>query len=233
MDGRTPGRRRMTANSAGFSAGSSARSGPASIFAILLGSGRTEATSTRPRTMNADAASHGSTSASASRSLPARSGLKTVGPRMAPKTAPKRTNEIPRARRLGGYMSPAAVRARSAVALAAPTNTSPTSTGTARSNAAPTAARMPPAIPRAKPVTRTGTRPKRSIARPAGSAESAPVPRTIAGPSPTRLRTPTTSTTVSVATAAESWSIAEFAARDAERRIVLRRTGGSAMEQLH
>jgi hypothetical protein len=36
-----------------------------------------------------------------------------------------------------------------------------------------------------------------------------------------------------VATAAESWSIAEFAARDAERRIVLRRIGGSAIEQLH
>jgi hypothetical protein len=39
---------------------------------------------------------------------------------------------------------------------------------------------------------------------------------------------------VSVATAAESWSMAEFAARDAASRIVLRRMGGvgSAMEQL-
>jgi hypothetical protein len=76
----------------------------------------------------------------------------------------------------------------------------------------------PPAIPSAKPVTSTGTRPKRSMARPAGSAKSAPVPRTIAGPSPTRLRTPTTRTTVSVATAAESCSIAEFAASEAREQ---------------
>jgi hypothetical protein len=71
------------------------------------------------------------------------------------------------------------------------------------------------------------------MARPAGSAERAPVPRTIAGPSPTRLRTPTTRTTVSVATAAESCSIAEFAAREAESRMVLRRTGGSDIEEIH
>jgi hypothetical protein len=38
---------------------------------------------------------------------------------------------------------------------------------------------------------------------------------------------------VRVATAAESWSIAEFAASEADRRIVLRRTGGSGIEQLH
>jgi hypothetical protein len=92
---------------------------------------------------------------------------------------------------------------------------------------------MPPAIPSANPVTRTGTRPKWSIARPAGSAERAPVPSTIAGPSPTRLRTPTTRTTVSVATAAESCSMAEFAASEAESRIVFRLTGGSGIQKLH
>ena len=42
-------------------------------------------------------------------------------------------------------------------------------------------------------------------------------------PQPTRLPTPTTRTTVRVATAAESCSIAEFAANEAESRIVLRR----------
>jgi hypothetical protein len=83
--------------------------------------------------MNAEAASQGRTSASASRSLFASSGLKTAGPRMAPKTAPKRTKEMPRARLEAGYMSPAAVRARSAVALAAPTQTRPMTTGAARS----------------------------------------------------------------------------------------------------
>jgi hypothetical protein len=47
--------------------------------------------------------------------------------------------------------------------------------------------------------------------------------------------TPTTRTTVSVATAAESWSIAEFAASEAASRIVFRRIGGvvSATEELN
>ena len=77
------------------------------------------------------AASHSVPSASPSSSRPASSGLKTAGPRIAPKTEPNRTSAIPRARRSGGYMSPAAVRASSAQALAAPTSTSPASTTTA------------------------------------------------------------------------------------------------------
>ena len=64
------------------------------------------------------AASHGTTSASVSSSLPAKSGRKTSGPSAAPKSAPKRTYEIPRARRSGGYMSAAAARARRIVPCA-------------------------------------------------------------------------------------------------------------------
>ena len=47
-------------------------------------------------------------------------------------------------------------------------------------------------MPTPKPAASTGTRPKRSIARPAGSAASAPDASTIAGPSPSRPFTPTT-----------------------------------------
>jgi hypothetical protein len=49
----------------------------------------------------------------------------------------------------------------------------------------------------------------------------------MAGPRTTRPFTPTTRTTVRVATAADSWSIAEFAAREAASRKVFRRTGGA------
>ena len=74
------------------------------------------------------AASHGTVSESTSTSLPAKSGPNTVGPRIAPKTEPNRTYEIPRARRSGGYISPAAVLIRSATPLAAPRRAKPTMT---------------------------------------------------------------------------------------------------------
>ena len=83
------------------------------------------------------------------------------------------------------------------------------------------------------PSASTGTRPKRSIARPAGSAASAPEPSTIAGPSPSSPFTPMTSTNVSDATAAESWSIAELAARAAARSAVFRRIGRSEPRRSH
>src|SRR4051794_16096440 len=66
------------------------------------------------------------------------------------------------------------------------------------------------------------------MARPAGSAASAPEASTIAGPSPSSPLTPSTLTSVSDATAADSWSVPEFAASDAESRIVLRRIGRSS-----
>jgi hypothetical protein len=175
--------------------------------------------------MNAPAASHSGASASPSRSRPASSGLNTSGPRIAPNTAPKSTNPIPRARRTGGYMSPAAVRASSAMPLAAPTATRPTSTTGAEPALLPTAASAHPAAPATNPPASTGMRPMRSIARPAGSAASAPDASTIAGPRPSSPRTSSTSTSVSDATAAESWSIAEFAASAAASRTVLRRMG--------
>src|SRR5688500_4882782 len=65
------------------------------------------------------------------------------------------------------------------------------------------------------------------MARPAGNAESAPAVRKIAGPSPSRLSKPVTSTNVSEATAATSWRTHELIAVTAARRNVLRPTGRS------
>lgn len=172
--------------------------------------------------MKPAAAIHGTARASPSRSRPLRRGLKTAGPRMAPKTAPKRTSAIPRARRVGGYMSPAAVRASSEMPPAAPTQRSPGTTPAGESAAEPSAVSNPPMTPSPKPTARTGIRPKRSMARPAGRAANAPVARTSAGPRPSSPSISTTSAKVIVATAAESCSVAELAASAAERSAVLR-----------
>ena len=132
---------------------------------------------------------------------------------------------MPRARRSGGYISPAAARVSSATPLAAPTPRNPSSTTTGESTALPSAASEHPIAPIAKPPASTGTRPSRSIARPAGSAVSAPEASTIAGPSPSSPRAPTTVTRVSEATAALSCSIPELAAIAAASSTVLRRIG--------
>ena len=63
-------------------------------------------------------------------------------------------------------MSPAAVRASSAMPLAIPISTNAVKTSTALSDAEPAAATTPPTAPIAKPAASTGTRPTRSIARP-------------------------------------------------------------------
>src|SRR4051812_24040486 len=171
--GMTPGRRRSSPNGAAgglVASGSSRAPARASSAAIRRGSGRTASTSASPTSMNAPAASHNGASASPSRSRPASSGLNTSGPRTPRKTAPNRTSAMPRARRSGGYMSPAAVRASSAVPLAAPTAARPSSTKGAEPRTLPTAASAQPTAPAQKPDARTGTRPTRSIAPPAGSA---------------------------------------------------------------
>ena len=154
-------------------------------------------------------------------------GLKTVGPRMAPNTDPKSTYEIPRARRAGGYMSPAAVRMSSDVALTTPIRTKPAITSSVESVRAASAVNPHPIAPTAKPKLTTGIRPKRSISRPAGTAVSAEAVRKIAGPSPSRPLTPVTRTNVSEDTAATSWSTAELTAIVAARIRVLRRTGSA------
>src|ERR671932_452689 len=104
--GRTPGRRRISVRGA---AGPSASAGcsAASSSAIRFGSGRTARTRPSATRLIAPAASHGTVSASAATSRPANRGPNTAGPRIAPNTDPKSTYEIPRARRSGGYMSPA------------------------------------------------------------------------------------------------------------------------------
>lgn len=124
-------------------------------------------------------------------------------------------------------MSPAAVRISSATPPEAPTSANPAITGTASSVAVPSAVSAQPLAPSKKPTTITGTRPKRSIAHPAGKAVNAEAVRKIAGPSPSSDSKPVTSTKVSDETAATSWSTAELTAMIAASRIVLRRIGRS------
>src|SRR4051794_27297878 len=195
------------------------------MSAIRRGSGRTISTSTSATIMKPEPASQSGASASPSRCLPDSSGLNTAGPRIAPNTAPKSTSAMPCALRSGGYMSPAAVRASSAVPLAMPIRTNAANTRTALSDAEPAAATTPPTAPVAKPAASTGTLPTRSIARPAKGAASAPQASTIAGPSPSRPSMSSTWTSVIDATAACSCSMPEFAASEADRSAVLRRIG--------
>jgi predicted lipid-binding transport protein (Tim44 family) len=93
------------------------------------------------------------------------------------------------------------------VPIEAPIRTNPPTTATTESSDAPSPVSRQPSIPRAKPPTSTGTRPKRSIACPAGKAARAAVPKNIAGPKPTSPSKPVTATKMMVATATESWVI--------------------------
>jgi hypothetical protein len=190
-----------------------------------LGSGRIISTSPSASRLIPPAASHGTVSAPASRSRPANSGPNTAGPRIAPNTEPNSTYEIPRARRSGGYMSPAAVRISSAIPLAAPVSANPRMTSGVESTLVASAVSAQPTAAAPYPPAITGSRPTRSIARPAGTAVSADATRKIAGPSPSRPSTPVTSTNVSDETAATSWSTAEYTAIVAASSSVLRRIG--------
>src|SRR6266545_21243 len=194
---------------------------------MRFGSGRTNWTITSAISEIPPAASHGTVSAPASTSLPANIGLKTVGPRIAPKTEPKSTYEIPRARRAGGYMSPAAVRMSSATALAAPIIPKPAITAKVESVRVASAVNAQPAAPTTKPKLITGVRPNLSIIRPAGTEVRADAVRKIAGPSPSSPRTPVTRTKVSEDTAATNCRTAEFTAIVAARRTVFRRIGSA------
>ncbi len=179
----------------------------------------------RPTTHIAAAANQGMTSVSSSRSFPAKSGRKTSGPSAAPKRAPKRTYEIARAFFSSGYMSAAAVRAKSTAPFIAPTPTNPRITSGALSTTHPSAVSKQPSMPTTKPPAITGTRPKRSIRRPAGSAAAAPAVRKMAGPRPRIDSIPVTRTSVIVATATASCSTPESRTRQRPSSAVLRRTG--------
>ena len=71
-------------------------------------------------------------------------------------------------------MSPAAVRASRAIPCAPPIAAKPVTSSTAESIPQASAVTQQPTIPSAKPPASTGTRPTRSISRPAGIALSAP-----------------------------------------------------------
>lgn len=111
---------------------------------------------------------------------------------------------MPLARRSGEYMSAAAARESITVPYEAPMRTSPKTTATVESREAPKPTSTHPRMPRVKPPASTGTRPKRSIARPAGRAASAAVLMNMAGPSPTSPSRPVTASKVIGVTAAHN-----------------------------
>jgi hypothetical protein len=131
---------------------------------------------------------------------------------------------MPRARSSGGYISPAAARASWTVPFATPTSAKPTRTSATELHRVPRPVTTVPIPPMTKPAASTGTRPRRSIARPATSAPTALDERTTAGPSPSRPSMPVTATNVTVATAAVSCDIPNRHARPAESSAVLRPT---------
>ena len=173
--------------------------------------------------------SHGPTRPPASIVRCAKSGPKTTGPQIAPETAPKSTNDIPRARRSGGNISAAAARASST------TDAAPRRRARGRGRrGTPTSAAQPPrrcrsrSPPSTKPPRITGIRPVRSINRPAGPTAIAPAARKIAGPSPRMPLTPVTATSVSELSAAASWK--RPSCRRASRRAG-RRSAGRPLSQ--
>ena len=146
--------------------------------------------------MTPPAASQGTTRASASSSLPGEERAEDERAERGAEDARRRgRSEIPRARRSGGYMSAAAARG--------PAGSSPARRRRARSRGSRASAGVDraaerrrsssPTIPARQPPASTGTRPYRSISRPAGSAASAPAVRKIAGPSPRIPSIPVTS----------------------------------------
>ena len=127
--------------------------------------------------MKSPVESHGTTMSSSVSSRPANIGPNTSGPKIAAATAPKSTNEIPRARLSGGNISAAAARESSTIAPEAPVSAKPTITSVADSTAQPRPIASAARIPATKPARITGMRPKRSAARPAGKTASPPATR--------------------------------------------------------
>ena len=174
--------------------------------------------------MNGMPRSHGPTRPPASIVRCAKSGPKSTGPQIAPETAPKSTNDIPRARRSGGNISAAAARARRTIDADPPTSARPRQTRKADVAAQPPATVPQPMPPSTKPPRITGMRPVRSINRPAGPTAIAPAARKIAGPSPRMPLTPVTATSVRELSAAASWNAPELQTSEPASRKALRRT---------
>ena len=124
--------------------------------------------------MNGTPIAQGAASACAAAERCAKSGPKTSGPQIAPETAPKRTNDMPRARRSGGNISAAAARDSCTTAPEPPTIARPRQTRNADDAEQPAAMTAQPIAPPTNAPRMTGIRPTRSISRPAGPTASAP-----------------------------------------------------------
>src|SRR6185437_3986061 len=134
---------------------------------------------------------------------------------------------MPRARRSGVYMSPAAVRISSDVAMPTPISTSPASSAGTDDVRVASAFNAHPLESATNPTTSTGRRPCLSIVRPAITAVTPDDVRKMAGPRPNSPAWPVTSTKVSVDTAAASCSTTELTALVVDRSSVFRRITGA------
>src|SRR3954471_18965951 len=172
--------------------------------AIRCGSGFTNDAMMKPAARNGTPISHGAASACASVERFAKTGPKTSGPQIAPLTAPKRTNDIPRARRSGGNISAAAARESRITAPDAPRTARPKQVSVADDQRQPPAIDAQPTMPSTNAPLITGIRPVRSDRRPAGPTPAAPEARKMAGPRPRMPFTPVTATSVTELSAAAS-----------------------------
>ena len=102
----------------------------------------------------------------------------------------------------------------------APTPRKPRITRVAESTRQPSAVSTQPIAPTTKPPAITGTRPMRSMRRPAGNAASAAAVMRMAGPRPRIDSIPVTRTSVIVATATASCRTPERVTRQSASRIV-------------
>src|SRR4051795_11771394 len=147
--GTTPGRPRIVRTGAGATAASAAV--PYRVE-MSFGSGRTRSEIAKPASMKGIPSSHGPTSPSALIARWEKSGPKTTGPQTAPDTAPKSTNDMPRARRSGGNISAAAARENWTTPPEPPINASPSATIAPDVAAQPAATTPQPTAPPANAV---------------------------------------------------------------------------------
>src|SRR5437763_14444 len=103
----TPGRRRISRSGAGASV---CCANVAYAFESSFGSCLIPSETSRPANAKSDDPSQGHASSFGVSARFANTGPKTSGPKIAPETAAKRTNDIPRARRSGANISAAAAR---------------------------------------------------------------------------------------------------------------------------
>ncbi len=190
----TPGLRRISESGAGGACGRPGLSASCISSAIVRGSGRMRSATTSPTSAMPPPTNHGIDERVELEVLPGEERPEDERPeRGAEERAEEDVRDRPSALLAPGTCPrrPCARAAR--LPFIAPTATKPDDHEHCVVDPHPSATRQQPAAPIPKPPAITGTRPIRSMSRPAGSAASAPAARKIAGPSPRIDSMPVTS----------------------------------------